>query len=155
MRKELPTACIVRTSWVYGHTKPGLPGTILEQAERQPEVLVVSEQTSAPTYAPDLAAMLDRLMQADAHGTLHAAGANGCTRLEWAREILRLAGKCDVPLRGVTNAQINRPAPRPKYSVLSTACLAQFGLRARPWQESLVDYFAVRRQLAADPSTMK
>jgi dTDP-4-dehydrorhamnose reductase len=109
---------------------------------------VVSDQTSAPTYAPDLAIMLDGLMEAGARGTLHAAGANGCTRLEWAQEILRLVGKTDVRLRPVTNAQLHRPAPRPVYSVLSTACLEQFGLRGRPWQQSLIDYLTARQRIA-------
>lgn len=148
VRKALPDACIVRTSWVFGLARPGLPGTILDQAERQSEVQVVSDQTSAPTYAPDLAVMLDGLMGAGARGTLHAAGANGCTRMEWAQEILRLVGKTDVRLRGVTNAQLNRPAPRPDYSVLSTACLARFGLHARPWQQSLIDYLSARQGIA-------
>jgi len=157
VRKELPHACVVRTSWVFGLGRPTLPAAILEQAERQAEVRVVSEQTSAPTYAPDLAAILDRLMQANAQGTLHAAGANGCTRLEWAREILRVVGKATVPLRAVTLSQLNRPAPRPRYTVLSTACLAQYGIRARPWQETLVDYLAARRQAATldSPSATK
>lgn len=149
VRRELPHACIVRTSWVFGLGRPTLPAAILEQAEHKSEVLVVSEQTSAPTYAPDLAGILERLMQANAQGTLHACSANGCTRLEWAREILRLVGKAALPLRAVTLSQLNRPAPRPRYTVLSTAYLAQFGIRARPWQETLADYLAARRQLAA------
>jgi dTDP-4-dehydrorhamnose reductase len=149
VRKELPHACIVRTSWVFGMGRPTLPAAILDQAEHKSEVLVVSEQTSAPTYAPDLAAILDRLMQANAQGTMHASGANGCTRLEWAREILRVVGKADLPLRAVTLPQLNRTAPRPRYTVLSTACLAQFGIRTRRWQETLLDYLAARRQTAA------
>jgi dTDP-4-dehydrorhamnose reductase len=150
--KEVPQACVVRTSWVFGLARPTLPAAILEQAERGSEVSVVSEQTSAPTYAPDLAAILDRLMQANAQGTLHAAGANGCTRMEWAREILRLVGKADLPVRAVTLSQLNRPAPRPLYTVLSTARLAQFGIRTRPWQETLLDYLAARRHALATGS---
>jgi dTDP-4-dehydrorhamnose reductase len=149
VRKELPHACIVRTSWVFGLGRPTLPAAILDQAEHKSEVLVVSEQTSAPTYAPDLAETLDSLMQANAQGTLHACGANGCTRLEWAREILRVVGKATFPLRAVTLPQLNRTAPRPHYTVLSTACLAQFGIRARPWQETLLDYLAARRNMEA------
>ena len=157
VRTTLPDACVVRTSWVFGLAKPGFPGAILEQAERLPEVPVIADQTTAPTYAPDLAAILDRLMQMGARGTLHAAGANGCTRVEWAREILRAAGKENVPLRAVTNAQLHRPAPRPVYSVLSTSCLAQFGLQARPWQQGVADYIAARQRLAeaAEPSGKK
>ena len=155
--KELPQACVVRTSWVFGLARPTLPAAILEQAERGSEVSVVSEQTSAPTYAPDLAAMLDQLMYANAQGTLHAAGANGCTRMEWAQEILRLVGKADLPVRAVTLAQLNRPAPRPHYTVLSTTCLAQFGIQPRPWQKTLVDYLAARQQMASTgkPSAAK
>ena len=157
VRNALPQACIVRTSWVFGLGRPTLPAAILDQAEQKSEVLVVSEQTSAPTYAPDLARMMDQLMHANAEGTLHACGANGCTRLEWAQEILRLVGKSDLPLRAISLPQINRTAPRPHYTVLSTACLAPFGIQVRSWQDTLLDYLVARGKIsvAGKPSGTK
>jgi len=154
VRQFIPDACIVRTSWVYGLARPGFPGAILDQAERMPVVPVIADQIGAPTFAPDLAAILTTLMRAGAQGTLHAVGAGGCTRMEWAQQILNAAGKETVLLQPVTTPQANRPAPRPAYSVLSTASLAKYGIRARRWQESVADYVARRQstQLLAKAS---
>jgi dTDP-4-dehydrorhamnose reductase len=144
VRSTLPGACIVRTSWVFGTARRTFPEAILDQAERLPDIPVVADQVSTPTYARDLTGILMGLLRASANGTLHAAGVGGCTRLEWARQILALAGKERVRLRPITSAEANRPGPRPLYSALSSTSLHQYGLSARPWQEGLRDFMAER-----------
>jgi dTDP-4-dehydrorhamnose reductase len=151
VRSAVPDACIVRTSWIFGVARRGLPDAILEQAGRLAEIPVISDQVSTPTYARDLTGILMGLMRAGARGTLHAAGVGGCTRLEWAREILRLASKEAARLRPVTSAEAHRPGPRPLYSALSSASLQRYGLHARPWPEGLRDYMAERARSLALP----
>jgi dTDP-4-dehydrorhamnose reductase len=144
VRSALPDACIVRTSWIFGVARRGFPDAILEQAGRLPEIPVIADQVSTPTYARDLATILMGLLRTDARGTLHVAGVGGCTRLEWARQVLKLAGKENVRLRPIGTAETHRPGPRPLYSALSSTSLEPYGLKARPWQEGLRDFMAER-----------
>lgn len=42
---------------------------------------------------------------------------------------------------------LDRPAPRPRYSVLSDASLRRYGIRVRHWREAIPDYLAQRAAL--------
>ena len=56
VRKELPHACIVRSGLGSSDSADRLfPPRSLSKRNTESEVLVVSEQTSAPTYAPNMA----------------------------------------------------------------------------------------------------
>ncbi len=50
----------------------------------------------------------------------------------------------DGSVEAVRTEDVPRPAPRPKYSVLSTTNLERYGLRMRRWQDTLPGYFADR-----------
>jgi len=77
-----------------------------------------------------------------AEGVFHAANSGVATWHDVAFEAVRLAG-LDVPVERVTTAEFPRPAPRPAYSVLSTAKLERtLGRPMRPWREALAECVA-------------
>lgn len=77
-------------------------------------------------------------------GTYHITNGGSCSWYEFAREIVRLAG-WPVEVEPITSAQLNRPARRPAYSVLSPARLRSVGLELRPWPEALRTFMAELR----------
>jgi dTDP-4-dehydrorhamnose reductase len=144
IREILPACCIVRTSWLFGAVGRCFPNTILALARKQSALRVVADQIGHPTYNRDLARTIVKLVRKDAHGIVHASNEGDCSWCDFARELLRAAPLANVTVEAVRTEDVPRPAPRPKYSALSNASLERFGIRMRPWRETLVDYFADR-----------
>jgi len=139
----LPDACIVRTSWLFGPGGKCFPDTILKLAAARPELEVVNDQRGCPTYTLDLADAIIALFKSRARGIIHCTNSGDCTWYDFANEIIRQAGLRTV-VRPTTSDKFVRPAPRPKYSVLSSSSLSKYGIEMRPWQETLLDYLALR-----------
>ena len=130
---------IVRSAWLYAPWGKNFVLTILKAAREGRALRVVDDQRGSPTYAPDLARAILDLVEAGAEGTVHAVNSGEATWFDLAAEAVRFAG-LSVPLARVTTAEFPRPAPRPAYSVLSTAKLEdRLGRPMRPWREALAE----------------
>src|SRR6266481_2806102 len=147
IRRILPQACILRTSWLFGATGTCFPGKILELAGKMDHLSVVDDQIGCPTFNRDLAQIIVRLVHGKARGIVHATNAGQCSWYEFAREVVRMAGFSNMLLTPVSTQQFPRPARRPAYSVLSRASLGAYGIESRIWQEALKDYFLDRENL--------
>ncbi len=131
--------CIVRTAWVFGIGGKCFPDTILKLAETRPAIDVVDDQRGSPTYTPDLARAIIQLCHADAKGIVHVTNDGDCTWFEFAREIICQAG-LKTEVRPTTSEKFVRPAPRPKYSVLSSKSREKYGIAMPQWKEALREY---------------
>lgn len=139
---------ILRTAWVYGPFGVNFMRTMLRLGAEREELGIVDDQTGCPTATGDIAAailaMIDTLERPDfdAWGTYHYVGGDVVTWYGFAGMIFAEAAKfgCKTPrLRPITTADYPTPAPRPAYSVLSTAKLErQFGIKPAPLRQSLV-----------------
>jgi dTDP-4-dehydrorhamnose reductase len=136
--------CIVRTSWLFGASGSSFPEKILRAAETRPELSVVSDQVGSPTYTRDLAAAIRSLVHADARGFVSVTNSGICSWFEFAKEILRQAGKNNA-VKPIDTVQAARAAKRPAYSVLSPAALHALGITVRHWREALPPYLAELR----------
>ena len=160
LREILPECCILRTSWLFGAAGKCFPNTILALAQTQKKLRVVADQIGRPTFNRDLAQVIIQLVRANACGILHAANEGTCSWFDFACGVLHAAGLSDVAVEAVRTDDVPRPAPRPKYSVLSATSLEPYGLRMRHWQDTLPDYFAdrlktsnVRQELVSNAAT--
>jgi dTDP-4-dehydrorhamnose reductase len=84
-------------------------------------------------------------VRSDARGILHITNAGSCSWFEFAKEVLRKAGR-RTPILPITTAEADRLAKRPAYSVLSPASLTVRGIRLRSWQEAVDAYLTELRQ---------
>lgn len=155
---------VVRTAWLYGGGEHDFPAKILAAASRQPGLSVVNDEIATPTLARDLAEAIARLIvreEADLshltpwqtravqkimgtnYGIFHFTNDGQCSRYDWAREILRLAGRDDVALTATTTAALQPFPPKPPYSVLRNEAGAKLGIAFRPWQDALRESFTV------------
>src|SRR6266567_3332871 len=139
----MPDACIARTSWLFGPGGKCFPDTILRLAATRTEIEVVNDQRGCPTYTSDLADAIRSLCKSGARGIIHCTNLGQCSWYDFACEIIRQAGLKTV-VRPTTSEKFVRPAPRPKYSVLSSSSLSRYGIEMRPWRETLNSYLSLR-----------
>jgi dTDP-4-dehydrorhamnose reductase len=138
---HLSRSYIVRTAWLYAQDGSNFPSKIIAAAKEHRRLRVVCDEISSPTYAPDLAAAIVALIRSDHYGIYHFTNAGVCSRLEFARQILALAGLEDTPLEPITSDQWPRASTPPLHCALHNLAGAAIGIRLRPWQEALRDYF--------------
>lgn len=144
VRKSLKRFYIVRTAWLYSRDGDNFVNTILKLADERDELSVVSTEVGSPTYAPDLAEAIVRLIRHPSYGIYHLVNEGSCSRYELAVRILELAGKSDFPLHPIET--YDRPARVPIHAVLCNSVAArQLGIVLRSWGEALEAYFEERR----------
>lgn len=139
----MPDCCIARTSWLFGTGGKCFPDTILKLAASRPALDVVNDQRGCPTYAADLAGAIIELTRKNASGIVHVTNSGDCTWFQFAEEIVRIAG-LPAAVRPVSSQQMSRPAPRPAYSVLSSARLHSLGIDMPSWADALRRYMKQR-----------
>jgi dTDP-4-dehydrorhamnose reductase len=139
-----PRHFVVRASWLFGVNGRNFVDTMLGLADHQDEVVVVRDQVGCPTYTGHLAAALVRLLDGDAYGIHHIAGGGRCSWYEFAVETFRQAG-IDCSVLSATSDMLDRPAPRPAFSVLVSE--RDHPILLPDWQDGLSDYLAERAQV--------
>lgn len=131
---------IVRTAWLYGVNGGNFPKTMLELAKTHDELTVVYDEVGTPTYTPDLAEAIGKLIETDYYGIYHITNSGSCSWCEFAKYIFEIAG-VDVKVTPVTASEFARPAPRPSYSVLNNKKWVDNGFEPlRSYKEAIKDY---------------
>ena len=132
---------IARTSWLFGPHGRNFVETMLRLGAERDEVTVVDDQVGCPTYTGHLAHGLVTLAGARSAGVFHLVGGGSCSWYDLAVETFARSGLDCRVLRG-RSADLDRPAPRPAYSVLG---VTRAGTPALPhWRQGLDAYLSVR-----------
>jgi len=131
---------IVRTAWLYAPQGNNFVEKIIRAADERGALSVVADEISSPTYAPDLALAIARLLTTDAYGIYHFTNAGICSRYDFAVEILRQSGRAHIPVQPIALAQYQRLSTPPPYTPLRNFCGASLGITLRPWEEALSEY---------------
>ena len=137
-----------RTAWVYGPFGTNFLKTMLKLGAERDEVRVVADQTGRPTSTGEPAAAILSLAESAEKpgfthwGTYHYAGADTITWHGFATMIFAEAerfGRKAPRVQAIATADFPTAAPRPAYSVFSTAKLERIvGIKPRPLRASLV-----------------
>lgn len=159
---------ILRTAWVFSPFGSNFVRTMLRLSVERAEIKVVADQRGNPTFAPDLADLVVRLIplaSASApdprmFGVFHAVNRDETTWFGFAQAIIEGAarrGGRDIGVLPIGTKDYPTKAARPAYSVLSTEKLrAVYGLELRPWRDALSDCLdrlaGPPRDDAAEPS---
>ncbi|MFV9504701.1 MAG: dTDP-4-dehydrorhamnose reductase [Oscillochloridaceae bacterium umkhey_bin13] len=140
VRELLSRFYIVRVAWLFGGER-NFVRTMLRLAANPPAdgLRMVDDEVGSPTYAPDVAAALAQLITTSHYGTFHFVNQGACSRYEFARTILDLAGYPDFPLTPIKLADYQRASTPPPYTPLANLAGTALGLGLRPWQEALVE----------------
>lgn len=144
-RLHLRRFYIVRTAWLYAPGGNNFAAKIVAAADKHGRLRVVADEISNPTFAPDLAEAIVRLIQTEHYGVYHFTNSGICSRYDFARAILELAGRGSVPLEPITSDQWPRASRPPLHCALHNLAGAALGITLRPWREAMEDYFAQER----------
>ena len=130
---------IVRTAWLYGAHGGNFVRTMIKLEDQRPTVDVVDDQHGQPTWTADVASQIIALIHAGAPaGIYHATCAGQTTWFGLAREIFGLLSADPQRVSAIPSTELDRPAPRPAYSVLAHGAWAAAGLPApEDWRIAL------------------
>lgn len=133
---------VVRVSWLFGGDRAGFVAPILRAAREGRPLRLVSDGVSRPTWSRTVEDVLLALLDRGASGIWHACDGGETTRLEQAREALRIAG-LSTEIESVTRAELWPDVPRPAYSVLDlSATEALLGRSMEGWHDTMARYLA-------------
>jgi dTDP-4-dehydrorhamnose reductase len=142
-----PGSSVVRTSWLFGAGGRNFVDTMLALGAERDSVEVVTDQVGCPTWSGHLAdAVVKIATRPESQGLYHVAGAGHCSWRDLAIEVFAQAGiACRVD--PIDSSAIDRPAPRPAYSVLASE---RGGAPALPpWQHGVSAYLAEKGLVTA------
>lgn len=138
-------ASVFRLSWLYGDGKQNFIYKVRQWAEKEGPLKIADDEISVPTYTEDVVDAVMAAMQRGLSGLWHLPNSGFCSRYEWAKEILRLAGikKEIIPAK---MADFNTAAKRPGYSAMSNAALCcELGIKIPDWRDSLARFLSGKR----------
>ena len=135
----LPSAYVIRTSWLYGTSGKNFVKTIAGRALRSEESRVVDDQVGSPTCARDLATgILSILMNQPEPGIYNYSNLGSCSWFELAQKIYEAVGADNDLVNPISSGSLSFLARRPKYSLLSKEKWISAGLSEVPnWEDSL------------------
>lgn len=139
---------LIRTSWLYAPWARNFVRTIVRLAQENRPLRIVNDQRGRPTSSEHLALASLQLIECGAQGLYHVTDGGDCTWYDFAREIVRQVNPA-CPLAPWTTAELNRPAPRPPYSVLDLTQTEQLLGPLPDWKTAVAD---VIRRLEPDRS---
>jgi dTDP-4-dehydrorhamnose reductase len=137
--EALPSAYVVRTSWLYGATGKNFVKTVAGKALRGETATVVSDQVGSPTSARDLAGgILSILRNQPKAGVYNYSNRGSCSWFELAQKVYEIVGADKRLVIPISSDSLSFIAKRPKYSLLSKEKWISAGLGTVPsWEDSL------------------
>lgn len=141
----LPTAMIIRTSWLYSSYGNNFVKTMLRLGRERSELGVVFDQVGTPTYAADLAdSILSIIDKGLIGGIYHYSNEGICSWYDFTKAIHRMAGITTCSVKPIHTVDYPTKAPRPYYSVLDKTKIKQcYSLSIPQWEESLAKCIAI------------
>jgi len=145
VRQACARSYVIRTSWVYGRGKNSFLCTVADDLRAGKRVRAIDDIWSSATYVEDL---IDRTMEIHAkgrYGVYHVVNAGVCSYYEFALEAGRLRGlargEIDRLIEITHERNMQRPAPRPRYTPLRCLLSEEIGLPPmRNWKAALAEY---------------
>lgn len=130
---------IIRSNWIYGRGSNFIKD-LLNLAKEKKTIQISEKAFGSPTSAKELARFIIFLMQSSEYGVYHATCEGSCSRFEFAKEIVRLAG-LSVELQAVDSKEDELTVQRPAYTILDNLMLRLLENYQLPhWKEALTDY---------------
>lgn len=121
--KIADTHTILRPSVIYGTASNNFVTWVLGELQDGNEVGIVDDQTSAPTYAPDLAEACLHVANKNFTGLYHATGPASVSRYEFTRTLAEVYGLDETLIDPITTEELGQTAPRPEDSTLDSSKL--------------------------------
>jgi len=149
MVRELnPKHLIVRSSWVYGENPNSYVEKILREAKTTEVIEAPNDQISSPTSAKALAEFIVSAIESTEYGTYHASCEGSCTRYEFAKTIIELAGLSEKVTVNAGLLENLGHAFEVRCTLLRNLMMEMTGIYHMPhWKTALTEYIENRIKL--------
>lgn len=144
---------ILRTAWLYSEFGKNFVKTMLNLTATKPQLKVVFDQVGTPTYAYDLAQVINTILEDyktetlnpqfsilnySKSGVYHFSNEGVCSWYDFTKMIAEYAGNIICDVHPCHSDEFPSPVKRPSFSVLDkTRIKAVFGISVPYWTESL------------------
>ncbi len=137
-----PKCIVVRSGWIFGPDGTNFLSLIPTLLAGGRQIKVITDAYGTPTYAVDLAERILVLADSSATGIVHAANAGeGSSFYDFALKVCEIRRFDKALVTPVTFASLDRAAPRPLSSKLTSIRENELGLSPMPNWESAVQRF--------------
>lgn len=141
VRELVPEHYIVRTAWLFGKPGKDFPSWVVAQVKKGSRPRIFQDQIGSPTYALDLARMIQEITRKEGFGTYHATNSGSCSRVAQARLVLESVCLDLAAIVPANSWMVPLPAKRPPQSSLVSLNLAPLGISPlRSWEEATKEY---------------
>ncbi len=130
---------VVRTGWVFGPGGTNFLSVLPRLLKEKTGIAAITDSYGTPTYSLHLAVRLRELAFLNRPGIYHVANSGSGTSYHgFTMAAAEMGGYDTSGIREVTASELERPAPRPRNSRLSSVVLRKCGLSELPnWKDSL------------------
>lgn len=139
---------ILRTAWLYSEFGKNFVKTMLTLTSTKPQLKVVFDQCGTPTYAYDLAIVINEILtqyrsakdnDADfPYGIYHFSNEGVCSWYDFTKMIAEYAKNMECDIQPCHSDEFPSKVIRPSYSVLDkTKIKNTFGIKIPYWTDSL------------------
>ncbi|MGH4037057.1 MAG: dTDP-4-dehydrorhamnose reductase [Sphaerochaeta sp.] len=140
VKEFAPKHFIIRSSWVYGEGQ-NFVTYILDKAKRGEALNISRDQSSSPTSAKELARFILYIINTNEYGTYHFTCGGRCSRIDFAKEILKQAGLDSTIVHEVHKSDSEYSMNHPTYAVLDNFIIRiENKYKAKSWQDALQEY---------------
>lgn len=140
-QKIIATGCkyiIIRTAWLYSEFGKNFCKTMLNLIATKSEIKVVFDQCGTPTYAWDLATVIETTLKNPIGGIYHYSNEGVCSWFDFAKMIAEYSGETKCDIKPCHSNEFPSPVARPSYSVLDkTKIKRTYGITIPYWTDSL------------------
>ncbi len=135
---------IVRSGWIYGHGGTNFLSVMHRLLAQGKKIKAIADAYGTPTFAKDLAVRLRELAGMSVSGLFHVTNSGaGTSYLGFAEKVCEIGGYDKPLIEPVSDGDLQRPAPRPISSKLTSVKLEKLGLAPLPgWEKALAEFLA-------------
>lgn len=135
-----PGGLVLRLSWVFGRGSQNFIHKLRGWAQNPGPLKISSDEVSVPTGVEDIVDVTLAALGRGLFGRWHLTNTGACSRLDWAKLILKESGVAKEILPA-SMADFKLPARRPGYSVMSNAALCgELGIKIPSWQDATAKF---------------
>lgn len=129
---------IIRTAWLYSEFGKNFVRTMLNLTATKAQLKVVFDQVGTPTYAKDLADVIETVLKNPIDGIYHFSNEGVCSWFDFTKIIAEYEGNTECDIQPCHSDEFPSPVKRPSYSVLDkTKAKETFGIKVPYWANSL------------------
>ncbi|MBO0858874.1 MAG: dTDP-4-dehydrorhamnose reductase [Chloracidobacterium sp.] len=156
VRMAAPKSYIIRTSWVFGSgRKDNFFGFAARALAEKKRLRAVTDIRASVTCVNDLVTRIDEILALHRYETYHVVNDGVCSYYDFALEVARVLrmsnAEIDSLIEAVTEYEMRRSTPRPRYTPMRCLVSEELGLPTlRCWRRALYQYLTFGTGLSAE-----